>query len=91
MASPQVARAAGRQPGGSVRLAPIDWVPGRTTGAHVAGDVATTGTAAADVTQSVPEQGESSVPGQDAEVAREATAPRRGRSRSAPADGLAST
>ncbi len=53
----------------------------------MAGDVATTGTAAADVTQSVPEQGESSVPGQDAEVAREATAPRRGRSRSAPADG----
>ena len=53
----------------------------------MAGDVATTGTAAADVTQSVPEQGESSVPGQDAEVAREATEPRRGRSRSAPADG----
>ena len=51
----------------------------------MAGDVATTGTAAADVTQSVPEQGESSVPGQDAEVAREATAPRRARSRSAPA------
>ena len=51
----------------------------------MAGDVATTGTAAADVTKSVPEQGESSVPGQDAEVAREATAPRRARSRSAPA------
>ena len=51
----------------------------------MAGDVATTGTAAADVTQPVPEQGESSVPGQDAEVAREAAAPRRARSRSAPA------
>jgi guanosine-3',5'-bis(diphosphate) 3'-pyrophosphohydrolase len=49
----------------------------------VAGDVATTGTAAADVTQSVPERGESPVPGQDAEVAREATAPRRARTRPA--------
>ena len=53
----------------------------------MAGDVATTGTAAADVTQSVPERGESSVPGQDAEVAREATPPRRARSRPAPATG----
>ena len=54
----------------------------------MAGDVATTGTAAADVTQSVPERGESSVPGQDAEVAREEAAPpRRGRSRPAPAAG----
>jgi guanosine-3',5'-bis(diphosphate) 3'-pyrophosphohydrolase len=53
----------------------------------VAGDVATTGTAAADVTQSDPERGESSVPGQDAEVAREATPPRRARSRPAPANG----
>jgi GTP diphosphokinase / guanosine-3',5'-bis(diphosphate) 3'-diphosphatase len=52
----------------------------------VAGDVAT-GTAAADVTQSAPERGESSVPGQDAEVAREATPPRRARSRPAPATG----
>ena len=41
------------------------------------GDVATTGTAAADVTQSAPERGESPVPGQDAEVTREATAPTR--------------
>jgi GTP diphosphokinase / guanosine-3',5'-bis(diphosphate) 3'-diphosphatase len=49
----------------------------------VAGDVATTGTAAADVTQSVPERGEPSVSGQDAEVAREATAPRRARTRPA--------
>jgi GTP diphosphokinase / guanosine-3',5'-bis(diphosphate) 3'-diphosphatase len=53
----------------------------------VAGDVATTGTAAADVTQSAPERGESSVPGQDAEVAREAVPPRRARSRPAPATG----
>ena len=51
----------------------------------MAGDVATTGTAAADVTQSAPERGESAVPGQDAEVAGEATAPRRARSRQAPA------
>src|SRR5215469_9143090 len=57
------------------------------TGAHVTGDVATTGTAAADVTQSVPERGESSVPGQDAEVTREAAPPRRARSRPAPATG----
>jgi GTP diphosphokinase / guanosine-3',5'-bis(diphosphate) 3'-diphosphatase len=49
----------------------------------VAGDVATTGTAAADVTQSDPERGESAVPGQDAEVASEATAPRRARPRPA--------
>jgi GTP pyrophosphokinase len=55
----------------------------------VAGDVAATGTAAADVTQSAPEQEESSVPGQDAEVAREAATPRRGRSRPAPATGSA--
>src|SRR5579871_2513318 len=60
-------------------------MPGRTTGAHVTGDVATTGTAAADVTQSVPERGESSVPGQDAEVAREARPPRRARARTAQA------
>jgi GTP diphosphokinase / guanosine-3',5'-bis(diphosphate) 3'-diphosphatase len=53
----------------------------------VAGDVATTGTAAADVTQSVPERGESAVPGQDEEVAREATAPRRAQSRPAPDTG----
>ncbi len=51
----------------------------------MAGDVATTGTAAADVTQSAPERGESAVPGQDAEVAGEAAAPRRARSRPAPA------
>src|SRR6266566_1086835 len=62
-------------------------MPGRTTGAHVAGDVATTGTAAADVTQSVPERRESAVPGQDEEVAREATAPRRARSSPAPGTG----
>jgi GTP diphosphokinase / guanosine-3',5'-bis(diphosphate) 3'-diphosphatase len=55
----------------------------------VAGDVATTGTAAADVTQSAPERGESPVPGQDAEVAREAAPPRRARSRSARAGGPA--
>src|SRR6516225_1693983 len=59
------------------------------TGAHVAGDVATTGTAAADVTQSAPERGESTVPGQDAGVARKAGAPRRARSRRAPAAGAA--
>ena len=53
----------------------------------MAGDVATTGTAAADVTQSAPEQGESPASGQDAEVAREAATPRRGRSRPAPATG----
>ncbi len=53
----------------------------------MAGDVATTGTAAADVTQSAPERGESPVPGQDAEVAREAAPPRRARSRPAPAAG----
>src|SRR5215470_6975435 len=64
-------------------------MPGRTTGAHVAGDVATTGTAAADVTQSVPERGESPVPGQDAVVASEAAPPRRARSRSARAAGPA--
>ncbi|HEV3381206.1 MAG TPA: hypothetical protein VG142_09525, partial [Trebonia sp.] len=49
----------------------------------MAGDVATTGTAAADVTQSDPERGESAVPGQDTEVAREAAAPRRARPRPA--------
>ncbi len=55
----------------------------------MAGDVATTGTAAADVTQSDPERGESTVPGQDTEVAREATAPRRARPRPAKAAGPA--
>jgi GTP diphosphokinase / guanosine-3',5'-bis(diphosphate) 3'-diphosphatase len=49
----------------------------------VAGDVATTGTAAADVTQSDPERGGSSVPGQDAGVAGEAPLSRRARSRPA--------
>jgi guanosine-3',5'-bis(diphosphate) 3'-pyrophosphohydrolase len=53
----------------------------------VAGDVATTGTAAADVTQSAPDRGESPVPGQDEEVAGQATPPRRARSRPAPATG----
>ena len=53
----------------------------------MAGDVAATGTAAADVTQSAPEQGESPAPGQDAEVAREAATPRRGRTRPAPVTG----
>ena len=57
----------------------------------MAGDVATTGTAAADVTQSDPERGESAVPGQDAEVASEATAPRRARPRSAKAGGSPGT
>src|SRR5262249_33055321 len=50
-------------------------MPGRTTGAQVAGDVATTGTAAADVTQSVPGPEESPVPGEDTEVARDVAAP----------------
>src|SRR5262245_55402479 len=58
-------------------------MPGRTTGAQVAGDVATTGTAAADVTQSVPGPEESPVPGEDTEVARDVAAPRRARARSA--------
>ncbi|HEY2306627.1 MAG TPA: RelA/SpoT family protein, partial [Streptosporangiaceae bacterium] len=53
----------------------------------MAGDVATTGTAAADVTQSASERGESPVPGQDEEVAGQATPPRRARSRPAPATG----
>ena len=42
----------------------------------MAGDVATTGTAAADVTQSVPEQGKPAVSGEGTEVARDAAAPR---------------
>src|SRR6266566_6682710 len=54
-------------------------MPGRTTGAHVAGDVATTGTAAADVTQSAPGPEESPVPGEDTEVTRDGAAPRRAR------------
>src|SRR5215475_8709025 len=60
-------------------------MPGRTTGAHVAGDVATTGTAAADVTQSAPGPEESPVFGEDTEVAGDAAAPRRARARRAPA------
>src|SRR5215468_2788508 len=58
-------------------------MPGRTTGAQVAGDVATTGTAAADVTQSVPGPEESPVPGEDTEVARDVAAPRRAQARPA--------
>src|SRR6516162_5652338 len=58
---------------------------GRTTGAHVAGDVATTGAAAADVTQSAPGPEESPVPGEDTEVARDVAEPRRARARSRPA------
>ncbi len=49
----------------------------------MAGDVATTRTAAADVTQSVPGPEESPVPGEDTEVARDAAAPRRARARPA--------
>ena len=45
----------------------------------MAGDVATTRTAAADVTQSAPGPEESSVPGEDTEVARDAAEPRRAR------------
>ena len=45
----------------------------------MAGDVATTGTAAADVTQSAPGPEESSVPGEDTEVTRDVAAPRRAR------------
>jgi len=45
----------------------------------VAGDVATTGTAAADVTQSAPGPEESPVPGEDTEVTRDVAAPRRAR------------
>src|SRR6516165_8804339 len=58
---------------------------GRTTGAHVAGDVATTGAAAADVTQSAPGPEESPVPGEDTEVTRDVVVPRRARARSAAA------
>src|SRR5215510_3055910 len=58
-------------------------MPGRTTGAQVAGDVATTGTAAADVTQSVPGPEESPVPGEVTEVARDVAAPRRAQARPA--------
>ena len=53
----------------------------------MAGDVATTGSAAADVTQSVPERGDSAVPGQDAEVARDAATPRRAQPRAKRAAG----
>jgi GTP diphosphokinase / guanosine-3',5'-bis(diphosphate) 3'-diphosphatase len=49
----------------------------------VAGDVATTGTAAADVTQSAPGPEESPVFGEDTEVAGDAAAPRRARARGA--------
>jgi guanosine-3',5'-bis(diphosphate) 3'-pyrophosphohydrolase len=49
----------------------------------VAGDVATTRTAAADVTQSVPGSEETPVPGEDTEVARDAAGPRRARARPA--------
>src|SRR5215813_9584485 len=56
-------------------------MPGRATGAYVAGDVATTGTAAADVTQSAPGPEESPVPGEGTEVASGAAAPRRARTR----------
>src|SRR5262249_36776976 len=58
-------------------------MPGRTTGAYVAGDVATTGTAAADVTQSAPGPEEPPVSGEDTEVAGDAAAPRRARVRRA--------
>ena len=51
----------------------------------MAGDVATTRTAAADVTQSAPGPEESSGPGEDTEVARDAAEPRRARSRPAAA------
>jgi guanosine-3',5'-bis(diphosphate) 3'-pyrophosphohydrolase len=51
----------------------------------VAGDVATTGAAAADVTQSAPGPEESPVPGEDTEVTRDVAAPRRARGRSAAA------
>jgi len=47
----------------------------------VAGDVATTRTAAADVTQSAPGPEESPVPGEDTEVARDVAEPRRARPR----------
>src|SRR5215831_547056 len=60
-------------------------MPGRTTGAQVAGDVATTRAAAADVTQSVPGPEESPVPGEDTEVARDGAEPRRARPRPATA------
>jgi guanosine-3',5'-bis(diphosphate) 3'-pyrophosphohydrolase len=49
----------------------------------VAGDVATTGTAAADVTQSAPGPEESPGFGEDTEVARDEAAPRRARARPA--------
>jgi GTP diphosphokinase / guanosine-3',5'-bis(diphosphate) 3'-diphosphatase len=51
----------------------------------VAGDVAATRTAAADVTQSVPGSEETPVPGEDTEVARDAAEPRRARPRPAAA------
>ena len=47
----------------------------------MAGDVATTRTAAADVTQSAPGPEESPVPGEDTEVARDVAEPRRARPR----------
>ena len=47
----------------------------------MAGDVATTGAAAADVTQSAPGPEESPVPGEDTEVTRDVAAPRRARAR----------
>jgi guanosine-3',5'-bis(diphosphate) 3'-pyrophosphohydrolase len=51
----------------------------------VAGDVATTGAAGADVTQSDPGPEESPVPGEDTEVTRDVAVPRRARARSAAA------